>query len=153
MAMRSSNGRFVAFASDAWDLIEDDTLGNADIFLRRSEDIFVRDVVTGTTTRVNVDSAEDQATGASSSGPSISADGSLIAFVSDANDLVLNDGNASEAAFVRDRTLDETLRVSVNSSGAERSGASEDPVISADRRFVVFGSKAKLAANDTADAF
>src|SRR4028119_292088 len=66
----SADGRFVAFSSDASNLVPGDTNNN--------NDIFVRDTLTNTTTRVSVDSAGNQANTYSNS-PSISADGRFVA--------------------------------------------------------------------------
>jgi hypothetical protein len=76
----SADGRFVAFESDASNLVPDDT--NA---LR---DIFVYDRQTDTIERVNLTSAGAQATGGASYNPSISADGRFVAFESLATNLV-----------------------------------------------------------------
>ena len=71
----SADGRFVAFVSDATNLVPRDTNGVVDVFLH--------DRQTRTTERVSVDSAGNQANGQSSGGanrPSISADGRFVAF-------------------------------------------------------------------------
>src|ERR1051326_8609638 len=72
----SADGRYVAFASGATNLVVGDTNG--------SYDIFVRDRQSGTTERVSVDSAGMQANNNSGVdfGPSISADGRYVAFQS-----------------------------------------------------------------------
>ena len=78
----SADGRYVAFSSDAPNLVPGDT---NDAF-----DVFVHDRETGTTSRVNVDSAGTQAEGVSGFGiasTSISADGRYVAFGSDAPNL------------------------------------------------------------------
>jgi Tol biopolymer transport system component len=82
----SADGRFVAFESDATNLVLGDTNGVADIF--------VRDVLTGRTTRVSVDSAGGQANGASFNA-AISADGRFVAFESNATNLVRGTQTAS----------------------------------------------------------
>ena len=88
----SADGRFVAFDSAASNLAPNDT--------NNTFDVFVRDLTLGTTTRVSVDSAGNQGNG-SSQGPSISADGRLVAFHSDATNLVPNDTNSTLDVFVR----------------------------------------------------
>src|SRR5204862_126255 len=90
----SANGRFVAFASVASDLVANDTNG--------TENIFVRDLRTGTTALVSVNSAGTDTGDMSSFNPVISADGRFVAFESDAGDLVANDTNGTADAFVRD---------------------------------------------------
>ncbi|MCC6500114.1 MAG: hypothetical protein IT313_07595 [Anaerolineales bacterium] len=138
----SGDGRFVAFESDASNLVPNDT--NA------STDIFVKDRQTGEVTRVSVDSAGSQAD-QGSGGATISADGRFVAFVSDASNLVANDTNGMTDVFVRDRQLGITARVSVSSSGEQANALSDFPLaISSDGRYVVFNSDAtNLVANDT----
>jgi hypothetical protein len=101
--------------------------------------VFVRDRVAGTTERVSVDSAGVQGD-LDSYAPAISADGRFVAFQSDATNLVPGDTNGSVDIFVRDRQLGTTERVSLDPLGAQGSGASLSPAISADGRFVAFQS-------------
>ena len=70
--------------------------------------------------------------------PAISADGRFVAFGSDATNLVPGDTNGSDDVFVRDRQTGTTRRVSVGPGGVQGNGASFDPAISADGRFVAF---------------
>jgi uncharacterized repeat protein (TIGR01451 family) len=141
----SANGRFVAFASLADDLVAEDT--------NVSSDIFVRDRVSGVTERVSVSSAGREGDGNSGfldglGGPAISADGRYVAFDSNATNLVKQDRNSAEDVFVRDRLTGTTTRVSVTSTGAEASGS--NPAISADGRFVAFLSVSEnLAPGDS----
>jgi LPXTG-site transpeptidase (sortase) family protein len=143
----SAEGRFVAFESIADNLVPagGDTNGNADVF--------VHDRTTGTTTRVSVDSAENEAVGGHSDDSVISADGRYVAFTSDATNLVAGDTNNWGDIFVRDRTTGTTTRVSVDSSGVEAvGGSSVDPAISGNGRYVAFESRAtNLVAGDTND--
>jgi len=138
----SADGRFVAFRSEATNLVAGDT--NA------ADDIFVHDRQTGTTTRVSVDSAGTQGNSYSYT-PSISADGRYVAFLSNASNLVAGDTNASWDIFVHDRQTGTTTRVSVDSTGTQGNGASAyHPSLSADGRFVAFLSEASnLVAGDT----
>src|SRR5262245_18017029 len=86
------------------------------------------------TVRVSVDSSGSQ--GNRSSRPwSISADGRYVAFHSEASNLVPGDTNGELDAFVHDRLTGETTRVSIDSSGAQRSADSAQPSISAVGRF------------------
>jgi len=125
----SADGRFVAFESSASNIVPGDTNGNTDIF--------VRDRLTNTTTRVSVDSAGNQANSASET-PSLSGDGRFVAFKSFASNLVPGDTNSESDIFVRDRLTNTTTRVSVDSAGNQRNIGSESPSISADGRFVAF---------------
>lgn len=137
----SANGRYVAFWSTASNLVPNDTNGVADVF--------VRDRVAGTTTRVSVDTNGVEADGASTD-PAISATGRFIVFASAATNLVAGDTNGKTDIFVRDVTLGTTTRVSLSSSGAEGNGDNARPDISADGRFVAWhGTSSNLAAQDT----
>ncbi len=138
----STGGRYVAFRSDASNLVSGDTNG--------TPDIFVRDRLTAVTERVSVvHSSGDQANNYSYE-PSISADGRYVAFESYPNNL---DGGPSIGArdiYVRDRLTGATERASVDSSGAQALGASSHSSLSADGRYVAFGTTASnLDAADT----
>jgi Tol biopolymer transport system component len=102
-----------------------------------------------TTTAVSVDSAGVLSDSFSFS-PSVSANGRFVAFSSGGTNLVPNDTNFSPDVFLRDRFAGTTVRVSVDSAGAEGDSISWFPSISADGRFIAFGSFAtNLVANDT----
>src|SRR5437764_1157953 len=90
----SADGRFIAFASDATNLVGGDTNGLADVF--------VRDRKTHKTRRVSLSSAGAQADKGSFR-PAISADGRFVAFASVATNLVGGDTNGQDDIFVRDR--------------------------------------------------
>ncbi len=151
-AVLSSDGRYVAFASDASNLVAGDT--NA------ARDVFLRDVTAGTTIRVSVGPAGVEATGGSSRTPAITQSGRYIAFASDATNLVPNDTNGVSDVFVYDRDMATTTRVSVSSSGAQATDSTDatvagsamgsfNPSISADGRYVAFASLAdNLAPGD-----
>ncbi len=137
----SSDGRYVAFESDASNLVTGDTNG---IF-----DIFVHDLQTGETVRVSVDSSGNEGN-SNSYDPSISSDGRYVAFVSDASNLVTGDTNGVRDIFVHDLQTGETVRVSVDSSGNESNSDSHYPSISSDGRYVAFESDASnLVTGDT----
>ncbi|MCI0586270.1 MAG: calcium-binding protein, partial [Planctomycetes bacterium] len=137
----SANGRYVAFVSEASNLVPDDTNGAADVF--------VRDRKTGTTARVSVDSTGAQAN-SSSFGPSISANGRTVAFESSASNLVPDDTNTVPDVFVKDLRTGATARISVASTGAQGISNSDSPSISANGRTVVFRSGASnLVPDDT----
>jgi len=138
----SGDGRYIAFLSRASNLVSGDTNG--------FEDIFVRDRQAGTTRRVSISSGEGQANSGSGGASSISANGRYVAFHSDATNLVANDTNHTWDIFVRDLQAGTTKRVSINSAGLEGNGSSAWSSISADGRYVAFGSNASnLVANDT----
>lgn len=145
----SADGRFVAFASAAGNLVAGET--NA------SEDVFVRDTVAGTTSRVSVDNNGVQTIDGGSHAPSITADGRYVAFESTASNLVAGDTNNSSDVFFRDTVAGTTSRISVSSNGDQGNGYSSSPSISADGRYVAFASQASnLVAGDvygSADIF
>ncbi|HVS11180.1 MAG TPA: hypothetical protein VMS76_15020 [Planctomycetota bacterium] len=137
----SGDGRFVAFVSEAPNLVPDDTNGVADVF--------VHDRQNGQTRRVSVGPAGAQAN-ATSGMPAISADGSRVAFQSDASNLVLGDTNGTTDAFLHDLATGRTERLSVDSDLAQGNGPSGMPSLSADGRLAAFQSGASnLITGDT----
>ena len=131
----SADGRFTAFVSNASNLVAGDTNGRCDTF--------VRDAQSGSTERVSLRSDGGQsADGFQCASPAISGDGRLVAFGSDAADLVAGDANGFVDVFVRDRAAGTTRRVSVATDGSEGDSNSFDPAISADGRVVAFFSGA-----------
>jgi len=136
----SGNGRYVAFASFATNLVPGD--GN------NAGDCFVHDRQTGLTTRVSVNSAGAEGNFGGFN-PSISGNGRSVAFESFSSNLVPGDGNGKTDVFVHDRQTGQTTRVSVNSAGAEGNDASFSPSISASGHHVAFVSGASnLAPGD-----
>lgn len=136
----SADGRFVAFHSDATNLVNGDTNGK--------KDVFVHDRQTGQTTRVSVTTDGNQADG-DSEDPSLSADGRYVAFHSGATNLVVGDNNGFQDIFVHDRQTGETTRVSVATGGTQANYYSVHASISGDGRYVAFESGAdNLAASD-----
>jgi Ca2+-binding RTX toxin-like protein len=146
----------VAFTSKADDLVATDT--------NCEEDVFVRDLQSGTTTLASVNKDGIDSGSDSSSNPVISADGRFVAFVSSADDLVATDTNDKKDVFVRDLQSGNTTLVSVNKYGTDSGSCtscsswvacgSRNPVISANGQFVAFESVANdLVATDTNDAW
>ena len=129
----SADGRFIAFSSQASNLVDGDT--NA------SRDIFVHDRETGITQRVSVASDGTQANG-SSGQPAISADGRFVAFFSFAANLVPGDTNGTGDVFLHEIQTGLTRRVSVSTGGAQGNGFSSTPSISGDGRLIAFESSA-----------
>lgn len=135
----SADGQFVAFESDASNLVAGD--GNG------VRDIFVRDLLGNITTRASVDSAGLEANGASFNA-SINGNGARVVFQSSATNLVPSDTNSFQDVFMREGA--STVRISVNSAGSQAAGSSQQPSISADGRFISFESSAgNLVAGDT----
>ena len=134
----SADGRFVAFASFASNLVAGDHNGVADVF--------VRDRLTQRTTRVSVGHGGVEADGASST-PAISADSRVISFASAATNLVPGDVNRVADVFVRIPSTDTTELVSLSSRGQAENAAVTAPFtqissLSSDGRLVAFDSNA-----------
>lgn len=144
----SADGRWVVFASDASNLVANDT--------NRFTDIFLHDMQTVTTTRISVGPGGVQLNGRSDS-PAISAEGRWVAFESYASNLVAGDTNATVDVFLQDQQTGTTTRVSVGPGGVQANGYSSHPSISPDGRWVAFESSASnVVAGDTngwADVF
>jgi Tol biopolymer transport system component len=137
----SADGRYVSFESPASNLVPGDTNG--------TWDIFVRDRLSNTTSRVSVASNGAQAN-RESDGQAISANGRYVAFLSLASNLVPGDTNNLMDVFVHDRLTATTRRVSVASNGAQANAESFSPAISGDGRYVAFASTAgNLVPGDT----
>jgi len=136
----SGDGRYVAFVSEAADLVAGDGNGFADVF--------VRDLRANTTTRASVDTTGGDPDG-NSHFPSISGSGRYVAFHSDASDLAPGDGNGFADVFVRDLETNTTTRASFDTSGGDPDGNSHFPSISGSGRYVAFESLATdLVAGD-----
>lgn len=138
----SADGRFIAFASNAFNLVPNDT--------NKQDDIFVRDMVTGTTEIISTNSQGNrtEATG-SSTEPDISDDGRYVVFQSISSKLVPDDTNIDFDIFVKDRQTGKTTRVSTDSAGRQGTYTTDadtgvgafSPSISGDGRYVAFRSR------------
>jgi Tol biopolymer transport system component len=141
LASISSDGRYVIFESGATNLVAGDTNG--------VPDMFVHDMVSGSTVRVSVDSNGVQANSGSELGV-ISSDGHFVAFTSFATNLVSGSTNSNGDVFVHDMVSGATTRVSVDSNGAQADNGSFSPSLSSDGRYVAFMSWAtNLVSGDT----
>ncbi len=137
----SSDGRFVAFESDATNLVANDT--------NNVTDVFVADVQYGSIERISLGLSGVEANGASTN-PVISGNGRYIVFESFASNLVSGDTNRVIDIFVYDRQTQSTVRVSVTSTGAQATSHSFSPSISEDGQVVAFYSLAtNLVTGDT----
>lgn len=159
----SSDGRFVAFWSEATNLVVNDNNAADDVFVHdrdADQDGMFDEPGAISTIRASVDSNGAEAN-ADSLFPSISADGRFVAFHSLATNLVSGDTNSTTDVFVRDTCAGapgicspSTVRVSVASDGSQGTGADISPSISADGRFVAFWSNSSnLVAGDTNATF
>lgn len=136
----NADGNIIVFESAATNLVSGDTNGLHDIFVKNMQD--------GSIERVSLGTGGAEANGASIN-PVISGDGRVVAFSSDATNLV-SDTNNSTDVFVYDDYTQSVSRVSVSSSGTEANGDSWVVDVSANGRFVIFSSDASnLIAGDT----
>ena len=131
-AIISADGRYVAFASAASNLVAGDSNGVSDVFVHDRQD--------GSTTLVSRTAAG--LGNAASLLPEMSRDGRFVVFHSDASNLVANDTNAQRDVFLVDRSSASLRRVSVASSGAQGNGVSDYAAVSDDGRYVAFRSEA-----------
>ncbi len=129
----SKDGRYIAFASAATDLVPGDSNGVSDIF--------VRDRQLGVTTRVSIGAGGAQLNGHSNA-PSISWDGRYVAFESDATNAVAGDTNGMKDIFVHDRQTAATTRVSVGPGGVQADQPCFQPHLSGSGARVIFSSNA-----------
>jgi Tol biopolymer transport system component len=140
----SSDGRYVVFSSNAWNLVPGDQKEDG------HQDVFLYDNQTGTTERISVSSAGVAGNSDSYYGVDVSSDGRLVVFASGASNLVSGDTNGKWDVFVRDRQAGTTTRVSISSTGAQATGDSWLPRISDDGHIVVYTSGApNLVEGDT----
>jgi hypothetical protein len=140
----SDDGRYVAFASTASSLASGNTSGQVGIF--------VRDRVLGTTFLISAPPGGGQADG-DASFPSISADGTSVAFSSTATNLAAGNPAGRQQVYVRDLATAALDRVSQANDGAAGNADSTEPVLSGDGSRVAFRSQASnLVAGDTNNA-
>lgn len=137
----SFNGEFVAFESEASNLVTDD--GN-----RFTSDVFLFERAAGTITLISRN-APGASANAPSGLPSLSADGRWVAFLSAADNLTVDDAGFEFDIFLHDRLGQTPLkRVSASRLGTSADGENYYPSISADGRFVAFASEAQLLSDD-----
>jgi len=127
----SSDGSTVVFDSAASNLVAGDTNDDTDVF--------IRDLVQGTTARITGQGGEEPDDFLRS--PRISADGRWIVFFSAATNLVPSDTNGMTDVFLHDRDTGTTIRISEDSTDVGGNAGSTNAEISADGRFVVFVSE------------
>lgn len=136
----SGDGRYVAFESRPENLLTP---------VNPISQIYVRDLQNNTTTLVS--KASDGTPGDRDSHyANVSANGQFIAFTSSAHNLVASDTNDEDDVFVYELATGNIRRASVSSSGAQQSAFSSRPALSADGRYVTFGSDSDtLVSGDT----
>ena len=136
----TSDGRYVAFESDASNLVPGDTNG--------AEDVFVRDRQLGETYRVSVSSSGAEGND-DSDAASISDDGRFVTFASDATNLVAGGSTNQTNIYLHDRLTGETTLVSGGLGGQGGNSYSWNPRISGDGKWITYeGNASDLVAGD-----
>jgi hypothetical protein len=129
----SSDARYVAFVSDATNLVPNDTNGFADVF--------IRDLQLQTTSIESLSTLREL--GNQASGQAfLSPNGRFLVFRSAATNFADGDTNSAEDIFLRDRLTGFLRRVSLTFLGQQSNGASDLPSVSEDGRFIGFASTA-----------
>lgn len=137
----SETGQYVAYSSDATNLVANDTNSFTDVFMYNR--------ATGGQELISKSSAGIQGNNLSAN-PRISDEGRFVVYRSLASNLVAGDGNAKNDIFYHDRTTGETLLISESLTGTTGNDESLVADISSDGSFVVFDSKATdLVLGDT----
>ena len=144
-ASASGSGRFVAFTTGADNLVPGDDNG--------VEDVFVRDVRLGRTVLVSRIGRSGAQGDGDSGRPSISADGRYVAFQSRADNLSPRDPDEEQDVFVKDLQTGRLTLASPGLGGQPSNSRSGVPVISADGRYVAFGSTASNLSPEDADHY
>ncbi len=133
----SGNGNIIAFSSNASNIVEASNGGL---------NVFVHDVAAGTTELISKDYETGKAAGGSV--PSISEDGTRIAFCSYSYRLVKNDNNNLWDIFLWQKGTPGLKRISMTSTGGERDQGTESasrvvsPAISGDGRMIAYATTA-----------
>ena len=135
----SADGRFVAFESNASNLVPGDGNGTTDIF--------VKDRKTGKTRRVNVRSNGTQANNPSNHAD-ISPNGRYVSFTSSATNLASGDTNGTTDVFLHDRKNKKTKRASLGNAG-EGNGQSLLSTVSNKGQVAFVSQATNLVGGDT----
>jgi Tol biopolymer transport system component len=132
-ASPSPDGTVVAFSSEATNLdpADTDTIG----------DVYTKDLASGDLTLVSTTTEGEKGNGYSWL-PSLSADGTAVAFASAATNLHPDDGDSIVDTYVKDLITGELVLVSTAENGVKANAASYFPSISADGTAVAFYSAA-----------
>jgi YD repeat-containing protein len=144
----SGDGQYIAFVSSESGIVNDDTNGVSDLF--------VKNIETGDVERISISSNGNESDLGLDAFAfiDISEDGRYVAFSSNATNLVDNDTNGVADVFVHDRDAGTTSRVSVSSSGNQANGKSYYHSISGNGRYVAFTSDApNLSGRDGSFVF
>jgi PKD repeat protein/Tol biopolymer transport system component len=142
----SGIGTVIAYSSVASNLVENDN--------NSVRDIFVRDLISGTTSRVSVSNSGAEGDSTTFSSLGMDASGRYIVFYSEASNLVDSDANLAWDVFIHDRELRQTSLASIDANGQQGNASSFVPAISAGGHYVVFGSGAdNLVSEDNNESW
>jgi hypothetical protein len=130
----SGDGQTVSYCSAAGNLVAGDSNGQWDLF--------AYSVLTGTTTRLNLQPNGAQANSYVRSPTALSTDGRFVIFASLSSNLVVGDTNGFQDSFIRDRLLQTTERVGFAYNGAQTDSDSFVPHMTPDLRVITFTSNA-----------
>ena len=134
----SADGQLVAFESADGKIVPQDSNRNLDVFVRN----IVGDRTELISTRASALPSNTLDAPNTLSLFSVSADGRLISFSSDADNIIANDTNGCRDVIVRDLLLGTNILVSANTNNLPANNFSSEPAISGDGRFVAFTSTA-----------
>jgi Tol biopolymer transport system component len=143
----SEDGRYLAFSSDANNLVLKDT--------NKTTDVFFRDMATGVTKILSANSSNIPGTSYGngySDQPSMSADGRFVAFRSQATNLVPVTLNTSWNIYVRNTSTNEIALLSQSAQGFTADGDCYHPAITNDGKYVAFESYATNLTSDNTES-
>lgn len=141
----SPDGNKIAFFSTASNLVENDTNGR--------EDLFIKDLTTGLVTRIALDVVNPDISGGYNK-VTFSPDGTKLLLATSVDSFVAGDTNGAADIFVKDLATGAVTLVSNNTTGAVGNSVSLDPVFSPDGNSVAFVSLASdLVAGDSISGF
>jgi hypothetical protein len=148
----SADGRFVAFVSQATNLVPGVVVPQ-NIGGNRNRQVYVRNLETHQTEIVSLDSNGQPVNGLALQ-PSISSSGRFVAFMTDAQDVVPNlYASPTQRVYIRDRELGQTRLVSKKSNGYRFSEPAYSPVVMPDGSGVVFLSRGFSGENSGTGVF
>jgi hypothetical protein len=128
----SADGTRVAFFSEATNLDPLDT--------DTGEDIYVKNLSTGDIALASTSDAGVKANNASPQAPSVSADGTRVAFISRASNLDPADVDIQADLFVKDLVTGDVVVASTSDTGTKANMQSDRPRLSDDGTAVAFSS-------------
>ncbi len=151
----SDDGRYVAFASGATNLVPSDNKASG-----KTGDVYLHDRQTGRTERVSVSSAgveDDQNSGVGTGNDGalwVSNDGRYVAFYSFSTNLVPNATSAITNVFVHDTVLGITEMIDIASDGTVGDSGADIIQLAGNGRYVAFQSESSnLVPNGSGGAF